>query len=157
MFNTGKTLPLRFSLGRAMGAGLLLLTVGLTAMAAKEATVEELKARLASASARDRPRLCVEIAALQLTAAEKFYANGDDQKGGAALNEVAAFCESARDSSIQSGKRLKQTEIAVRQMARKLTDLKFSLTHDEQSAVQSTLDRLQRVRDDLLEAMFPKG
>jgi hypothetical protein len=157
MFNTGKKLPLRFSPWRTTAAGLLLLTMGLTTMAAREVTVEELKARLSSASARERPRLCVEIAALQLTAAEKFYANGDDQKGGAALNEVAAFCESARDSSIQSGKRLKQTEIAVRQMARKLTDLKFSLTRDEQSAVQGTLDRLQRVRDDLLAAMFPKG
>ncbi len=45
----------------------------------------------------------------------------------------------------------------MRQMARKLADLKHTVTHDEQSPVQGTIDRLQRVRDDLLAAMFHNG
>ena len=138
-------------------AALLILSTGIAAIAAKDLTVEELKARLASVSTGDRPHLCVEIAERQLTSADKFYADGETEKGQAALTDVAVFCETARDNSIQSGKHLKQTEIAVRQMARKLNDLKHAVTHDEQSQVQGTIDRLQRVRDDLLAAMFHNG
>jgi hypothetical protein len=157
MFNASKTFRVRLSASRIAAAGLLVLSLWATAIASKEASVEELKARLASASTGDRPRLCLEIAERQLSSANKFYQDGEDEKGQAALTDVALFCESARDSSIQTGKHVKQTEIAVRLMTRKLNDLKHRVTHDEQSAVQSTIDRLQRVRDDLLAAMFHKG
>lgn len=157
MVNTGKTSRWRLSASRAPALCLLALSVWASAIVAKESSVEELKARLATASAGDRPRLCLEIAERQLTSADKFYADGETEKGQAALSDVAVFCEMARDNSIQSGKRLKQTEISVRLMARKLTDLKHRVTHDEQSAVQGTIDRLQKVRDDLLAAMFHKG
>ncbi len=42
-------------------------------------------------------------------------------------------------------------------MTRKLTDILHTLGHDDQAPVQDALNRLQRVRDDLLAAMFPKG
>ena len=51
----------------------------------------------------------------------------------------------------------KQSEIAIRKMTRKLADLKHTVSHEEQEQVQNTIDRLQRIRDDLLAAMFPKG
>ena len=68
-----------------------------------------------------------------------------------------AFSELARDYAIQSHKYLKQTEIAIRTMARKLNDLKHTVAHDDQPAIQDAIDHLQRVRDDLLLAMFPHG
>jgi|ERR1700733_1499370 hypothetical protein len=155
MFNAIEAFRRRY-LGLPM-ATVLILSVAGAAIGAKDLTVEELKARLESASTGDRPHLCVEIAERQLSFADKFYADGESEKGQVALTDVAVFCETARDNSIQSGKHLKQTEIAVRQMARKLADLKHTVTHDEQTAVQDTIDRLQRVRDDLLAAMFHKG
>jgi len=42
-------------------------------------------------------------------------------------------------------------------MSRKLTDLLHSLGREEQVPVRDAINRLQRVRDDLLFAMFPKG
>ena len=42
-------------------------------------------------------------------------------------------------------------------MTRKLNDLKHLVSREDQTAVQNAVDRLQRVRDDLLLAMFPKG
>jgi predicted metal-dependent phosphoesterase TrpH len=122
-----------------------------------EPTVEELKARVASASVRDRPHLCVEIAQKQLTEADKLYAASDFDKGQAALTDVVAFSELARDYAIQSHKYQKQTEIATRNMTRKLNDLLHSLGHDDRVPVQDAINRLQRVRDDLLASMFPKG
>jgi hypothetical protein len=156
MRSTRQTIRTAFLLWRAAVA-LLLISFCAIAFASKEASLEELKARLATASPGDRTHLCVEIAEKQLSSANQFYADGESEKGQVALNDVAAFSESARDTSIQSGKRLKQTEIAVRVMTRKLNDLKHRVTHDEQSSVQNTIDRLQRVRDDLLGAMFRHG
>jgi NAD-specific glutamate dehydrogenase len=122
-----------------------------------EPTVEELKARIASASVRDRPHLCVEIAQKQLSEADKLYAASDFDKGQAALTDVVAYSELARDYAIQSHKYQKQTEIATRNMTRKLNDLLHSLGGPDQAPVRDAINRLQRVRDDLLAAMFPKG
>jgi hypothetical protein len=122
-----------------------------------EPTIDELKARLASASLGDRPHLCVQIAQKQLAEADKFYAANELEKGQAALTDVVAFSELARDYAIQSHKYQKQTEIAARTMTRKLTDLLHTLAHDDQAPVRDAINRLQRVRDDLLFAMFPKG
>jgi hypothetical protein len=122
-----------------------------------EPTVEELKARVSSLKVGDRPHLCVQIAQKQLAEADKFYAGAEVEKGQAALVDVVAYSELARDYAIQSHKYQKQSEIAVRAMARKLTEMMHSLGGDEQAPVRDAVNRLQRVRDDLLMAMFPKG
>src|SRR6267143_1020582 len=80
---------------------------------------------------------------------DKLYATDETEKARAALDDVASFSEQARDNSIQSRKRQKQTEIAVRKMVRKLADIKRAVSHEEQVPVQAAIDRLQRVRDDL--------
>jgi hypothetical protein len=139
------------------GAVLFVLFVfAASATTDKSATVEELKARLASARAGDRVELCIQIAGRQLESSDKLYSTDESEKARAALEDVASFSEQARDYSIQFHKRQKQTEIAVRKMVRKLADIKRAVSHEEQVPVQAAIDRLQRVRDDLLAAMFPK-
>ncbi len=88
---------------------------------------------------------------------DRQYAAGENEKARASLADVVAFAEQARDYSIQSRKHQKQTEISVRTMVRKLGDLKHAVPRDDQPEVQNAIDRLERVRDDLLLAMFPKG
>jgi hypothetical protein len=142
--------------------GTLTLLALVAALAARgtprsEPTVEELKGRLASASIRDRPHLCVQIAEKQLAEADKSYAASEFEKGQAGLTDVVAFSELARDYAVQSHKHQKDTEIAVRNMTRKLNDLLHSLGGSDQGPVRDAINRLQRVRDDLLASMFPKG
>jgi hypothetical protein len=148
---------LRFWRIAALGLVLSMLAVPLSLMGSEQPTIEELKARVANASIADRPGLCVHISELQTDAADRLYVAGDTEKAQAALADVVAFSESARDYSIQSHKHEKQTEIAIRKMAHKLADIKHTVSHDDQAQVQNTIDRLQRIRDDLLAAMFPKG
>jgi hypothetical protein len=120
-------------------------------------TVEELKARLGNTNIADRPPLCIHISERQLDAGERFYIAGDSEKAQAALTEVVAFAELDRDYAIQSHKHEKQSEIAIRKMARKLSDLKHMVSREDQAQIQKAIDRLERIRDDLLAAMFPKG
>jgi hypothetical protein len=135
----------------------LVAAVATDAASSNKSTVEELKARLSSTSLGDRPHLCVQIAEKQLSEADTFYAGAEIEKGQAALTDVVAFSELARDYAIQSHKYQKQTEIAARTMTRKLTDLLHTLAHDDQAPVRDAINHLQRVRDDLLRTMFPKG
>jgi uncharacterized protein YukE len=138
------------------GVAIFVLSVFSASASTQPATVEELKAQLASARTGDRIQLCIQIAERQLEAADKFYSADETEKARTALDDVASFAEQARDSSIQFHKRQKQTEIAVRKMVRKLFDIKRAVNHEEQVPVEAAIDRLQRVRDDLLAAMFPK-
>jgi hypothetical protein len=142
---------------RGGAVAVLLATFFVLPMAAKEQSVDELKARLSSTSIGDRPQLCLQIAERQLNDADKLYSALENEKAQSDLTDVVAFSELARDYSIQSHKHQKQTEIAVRKMTRKLNDLKHGVSREEQTAVQNAIDHLQRVRDDLLLAMFPKG
>jgi hypothetical protein len=139
----------------ALASAILLAPCGLSGRA--EPTIEELKARVANTGISDRIPLCIRISERQVDEADRLYAAGNGEKAKAALLDVVAFAELARDSAIQSRKHEKQAEIAIRKMARKLANVKHTVTHDEQEQVQSTIDRLEHIRDDLLAAMFPKG
>ena len=140
-------------------ACLMLLMLAATAFSLPrdEPTVEELKTRIASTSVGDRPHLCVQVAQKQLEEFDKLYPGVDEPKAQAALTDVVAYSELARDYAIQSHKYEKQSEIAVREISRRLTNLLHVLGREDQKPVKEAVSRLERVRDDLLSAMFKKG
>ena len=146
----------RYAPGSLIGLTLL-IAVTASAIPRDDPSVQELKARLSSTSVGDRPHLCLQIAQLQLGESDKLYAAADVEKAQAALTDVVAYSELARDYAIQSHKYQKQTEIAARSMTRKLTDIVHSLAHEDQGPVRDAINRLERVRDDLLASMFKKG
>ena len=136
----------RFRFWRAIALAAFVASLATSAMFAADPAAEAMKSRLASTSIGDRPHLCVQIAERQMAETSKFYAAAEDEKAQPTLTDV-----------IQSHKYQKQTEIAVRGMTRKLTEILHTLGHDDQAPVQDAVKRLQRVRDDLLSAMFKKG
>jgi hypothetical protein len=143
---------------RVAAAGMVLFTLVVPMLPGREEpSIEELKSRLANAGIGDRPALCIRISDLQLGNADRLYVAGDSEKAQSALADVVRYSEQARDYAIQSHKREKQSEIAIRKMARKLADIKHTVSHEDQGRIQNTIDRLQRIRDDLLTDMFPKG
>jgi hypothetical protein len=148
---------LRFWRVAAFGLVSAVLAVPATLTGGQQPTVEELKARVADASIASRPPLCIRISEVQLDAADRFYVAGDSEQAKTALVDVVAFSELARDYAIQSRRHEKQSEIAIRKMARKLADMKHTVSHEDQGQVQLSIDRLQTIRDDLLAAMFSKG
>ena len=142
---------------RALDVLLLMVLAAGLANARTEPTVEELKARVSSANVGEKAKICVEIAEKQLVATDKLYAADDMEKAQASLTDVVAFSELARDYSLQSHKHQKQIEISIRSMTRKLNDLLHVVGHEEQGPLKEAINHLERVRDDLLLAMFPKG
>ncbi len=135
----------------------VVLAITTAASARKEETLDDLKARAESARPEERPGLCIEIARRHLQAADELYTAGKVDPARTAVEDVAVWAEKARDASIQSGKKLKPTEIAVRKMAEKLRDIKRTLNFEDQAPVQAAVDRLENVRTELLAKMFGKG
>ena len=127
------------------------------ALPVSDPALDAMKARVSTAGVGERPHLCVQIAEHQLAEADKLYTAAEVDEAQTKLTDVVAYSELARDYSIQSHKYQKQTEIAVRVMTRKLTEVMHALAHDDQPPVRSAIERLQRVRDDLLASMFKKG
>lgn len=137
----------------------LLLAVVLGSMivaAAREETLDELKARAESARPEDRAPLCIQIAHLQLRNADKLYNEGNVEQARAAVDDIVTYSEKASESATQSRKHLKNVEIAVRKMADKLRDIRRTLNLEDQPPVDAAVKRLEDIRTTLLDAMFRK-
>jgi len=124
------------------------------AFAGRQETLQELMARCESAKVEDRPALCVEIAERQLKSADELYTAGKVDEARSALKDVVAYSEKAHDAAIQTGKRVKNTEIEFRKMAAKLRDIKRTVNFDDQEPLQAAADRMESLRTDLLTHMF---
>jgi hypothetical protein len=135
----------------------VLLATSLLAFASKQESLQDLIARADAAKLDDRPSLYVEIAERQLKSADELFTAGKVENAEGAVRDVVAYSEKAHDAAIQSGKRLKNTEIDFRKMAAKLRDIKRTLNFDDQAPLQAAADRLESLRTDLLSHMFGKG
>ncbi len=124
--------------------------------AAKDETVDELKARFESARPEDRADLAIRIAQYQVRNADKFYSDGQVDQARAAVEDIVTYSEKACDTVTQTRKRLKNVEINVRKMAEKLRDIKRTLAFEDQPPVIQAIDRLEDIRTILLKEMFAK-
>jgi hypothetical protein len=134
----------------------LLLAATSMVWAAKE-TVQEMEAKADAAPLADRPPLYVDAAEQQLSNAIDGYKAGKSDAARAAVEDILRLTGKARDTAMQSGKRLKNTEISMRKMADKLRDLQRTLNYDDQAPVKAAADKLETMRSDLLSYMFSKG
>jgi hypothetical protein len=135
----------------------ILLATALSVFASKPESLQDLIARADAAKVDDRPALYVEIAERQLKTADDSFTTGKVENAQAAVKDVVTYSEKAHDAAIQSGKKLKNTEIDFRKMAAKLRDIKRTLNFDDQAPVEAAADRLESLRTDLLSHMFGKG
>ena len=135
---------------------LVVLALACSYGAAKDETVDELKARFESARPGDRADLAIRIEQYQLRIADKLYSDGRADQARAAVEDIVTYSEKARDTVTQTRKRLKDVEINVRKMAEKLRDIKRTLVFEDQPPVQQAIDRLEDIRTVLLKEMFAK-
>jgi hypothetical protein len=132
------------------------LSITAATFAWNETDVEQLKSRVPSARVEELPSLCTQIAKKQTDSADNFYKEGKVDEARAAVGDVVNYSDKARDAAIRSGKKVKDTEIAVRKMAEKLRNIKRTLAFEDQAPVQGAIDRLEQMRTDLFERMFGK-
>lgn len=135
----------------------MILGMAATSFGAKEQTLQQLIARADAAPLKEQPSLYIEIAERQLKSADELYNLGKVDDGRAAVADVVTYSQKAHDAAIQSGKKLKGTEMASRKMSHRLRDLKRTLNFEDQAPVQAAADRLETLAQDLLTHMFGKA
>ncbi len=120
----------------------------------KPETIEQLKARAEQAKPADQVKLFVEVAQRQLEAADKAYEAGDADKGKAAIADVATYGERAGEAAIQTGKRLKNTEIDLRKIGERLESIRRAVNFEDRPPLEDAAGRLEKTRNRLLDRMF---
>ena len=133
---------------------IFVLSAGLLCFARQQETLPQLMARADAASSGQQADLCMEVAEREVKLViEANKANKTDELKDS-LEQIVKYAEKGHSAAIQSGKRLKHTEIKLRQVALHLRDLKLDVDVDEQPLVQAAVDKLEDFRTEILKAMF---
>ena len=135
----------------------VLLAVAVASSGKKEETLEQLIARADTARPDQQPDLYVEIAERQMKSL--LDASHDERwaEFRVTLQDVIKYCDRAQATAIQSKKKVKRTEIKIRQIALRLRNMKFDVDADDQPSVQAAVDKLEHYRAELFKSMFSMG
>ena len=143
---------------RTIGAILTMMIAAAAVHAStKDLSLEQLKARVQNAKPDDRANLCIQIAERQVDNADKLYTGGKDDEAVLAVKDVVSYTQEAKEAASQTGHKLKKIEIEIRKMSHRLRDIKRGLPFDSQGPVQDAVDRLEKVRTEILNRMFAKN
>ena len=141
-------------------AAIVFLLTGM-ALAANE-SLPALKTRADAAHGGEQAKLCLEYAHRLLEDANVLFTNGDVDKAQGEVAEVVEYSRKAADAASTSGKHLKQTEIDLRKLSKRLHDIAATLAVEDRPPLLKAVDDIEQIRADLLIRMFgpqaePKG
>lgn len=134
---------------------MLVCGIALAAMAKKPETIDELKARAESAAEKKQPELYAKLAKMQAEAANDAY-NTSAEQARKLIQDAAESAEKAGGASLATGKRLKHTEIDLRELHKRMDDIGRSWAFDDRAPVKTAMQRVEAVRSKLLDRMFAK-
>lgn len=124
------------------------------AQAAPADPLQGLKQRAEASNGGSRAKLFSELAREELLVADQQFTSG---AADAAQSRVASALEHATvatDAAVQSGKRLKETEIELRKLQRRTDELAHSVAFDDRPPVEAVVKQLEHLRSRLLQRMF---
>ena len=137
-----------------VGAILLLALAATVVAFGREETLEQLIARADAARPDQQPDLYMQVAQRELKLATEAFKADKREDFRSAVQQIVKYSDSAHSVALHSGKRLKNTEIKIREIAIRLRDIKLNVDLEEQPPVQAAIDRLEGFRTELLHSMF---
>jgi hypothetical protein len=118
--------------------------------------IESLKARADQAQPKDQVELFTRVAERQLNSLDKAYNGGTVREAQEALADVVTYGVKAAQVSSATGKRMKQTEIAIRKISGRLEAIRKTLEVDDRPPLADANQKLETARNELLNRMFRK-
>ena len=110
-----------------------------------------------------RSQLAMDYAGAALDAARSAYQSSDLGKTKFSLSEVGDAVDLAYDSLQQTGKEarrdpkfFKRTELATRQLLRRIESMAESMNFDDRAVAEKIRDRVAAIHDDLLQGIMAK-
>ena len=135
---------------------IVVLAASLIVLARKDESIEEMKDRIDAARPEDRIALSIQIARKELDAIAEANKSNNSDAAHSAVADLLTYAGKASDTSLQTNKKLKDTEIALRKIAERLRDLKRGADFEEQAPLQDASERVENMRTQLLSRMFAK-
>jgi len=132
------------------GLGLLLCSVAW----AKSDGLGNLRNRADNAQGGEKAKLSVQYARAELEHANDLFTKGDVDEAQAAVSEVMEYIRKGASAAKSSGKRLKQTEIELRELEKRMRDISASLNLEDRPPLNRSVDEIEQIRATLLAAMF---
>jgi hypothetical protein len=132
---------------------LILLSLALAA-GAEQKTVDQLKAEAEKAEPGQQGRLYAEIADMLVAVADKQFTDGESVKGHATVQEIQQYATKAHHLTIQTRKKMKETEKSLRDCHRRLENMKRTLAAEDRPRVEAVEKELERLTEEVLESMF---
>ncbi len=133
---------------------IVVLATSILSLGRSEEPLQQLIARADAAQPAHQPDLYVEVAERELKSTVESYKANKPEEGRVALEQIATYADKAHAAAIHTGKRVKHTEIKLRQIATRLRDLKLDVAVDDQPLIQAAVDKLETFRTELLRSMF---
>jgi hypothetical protein len=130
------------------------LAACLLSLGREEESLDQLIARADAAQPAQQVDLYVQVADRELKLAVDGYKANNPEDGSAALAPLITYADKAHAAAITSRKRVKHTEIKLRQITGRLRDLKLNVGMDDQPKIQAAIDKVETFRTELLESMF---
>ena len=110
-----------------------------------------------------RSQLAMDYASAALDAARSAYQSSDLEKTKTSLSEVGDAVDLAYGSLQQTGKEarrdpkfFKRTELATRQLLRRIQGLTESMSFEDRAVAEKLRDRVAAIHDDLLQGIMSK-
>ena len=132
----------------------VLLLSALAVASNPEESLDALKTRAENARPQDQGHLFATIALREVKEADHFYTEGDVTNATKAVDDVVRYAARATEAAQKSGKHLKDTEILLRQTARRLDDVRKTLSFEDRPYVEAAVKQVEKLRQKLLEQMF---
>ncbi len=121
-----------------------------------EQKIEKLKAEATQAHDGHQADLHMEVARREVELASKRYEGGQAEQGRALMEEATSYAEKATAWAVESGKKLKQTEIKLRKLGEEMQAVKRSTEFENREPLDKMLQRIEHARTELLNRMFKK-
>jgi hypothetical protein len=137
---------------RSIFIPIFVVLAGLSAVAQR--SIEQMKGAAERASGGQQAKLYAELARELVGVADQQFSQGIPQQGHATVQDVVQYASKARDVSIQSHGKIKDTEIILRETQRKLDALKRTLAVEDRPPVDAAQKKIEQFRQDLLDTMF---
>ena len=138
---------------RKLVATCVLLSCALVAGAVQK-NIDQMKAEADKAEGGHQAKLCADLAQLLVPIADQQFTEGKVVEAQKTVQEILNYATKARDASIKSRSKMKETEITLRTTQRKLDALKRTLAADDRPPLDAVEKKLEQFRQDILNEMF---
>lgn len=115
---------------------------------------EQAVARAQAADSKDCTKECLEAARRLIELSDQYFTMGNVKDGHTAMDDAGRFAVKAGRAAVDTKKRRKDTEIGLRKLQKRVSDIEETLNFDDRASVHEIVTSISKARSDILMSLF---